>query len=39
MIPKAETNKRFCWIGGKDVDLEHCTTDEQDLIRSQTLPR
>jgi len=24
-------NTKFCWICGKDVVLEHCTTDEHGL--------
>lgn len=24
-------NTKFCWICGKDVALEHCTTDEHSL--------
>ena len=28
-LPRKDT--KFCWICGKDVALEHCTTDEHGL--------
>ena len=36
MLSTAETNKKFCWICGKDVDLEQCTTDEHGLSVHKT---
>jgi hypothetical protein len=27
----SKENTKFCWICGKDVALEHCTTDEHGL--------
>jgi hypothetical protein len=27
----AGKNTKFCWICGKDVALDHCTTDEHGL--------
>jgi hypothetical protein len=29
-------NKKFCWICGKDLTLEHCITDEHGLSLHQS---
>jgi hypothetical protein len=31
MLSITEKNAKFCWICGKNVALEHCTTDEHGL--------
>ena len=31
MLPIAGKIPKFCWICGKDVALEHCSTDEHGL--------
>lgn len=36
MLSISETNTKFCWICGKDVRLEHCTTDEHGLSVHQS---